>query len=52
MKFSRRSVLRGAINGAAIGIALPALDMFLDGNGVAYADGAKLPTRFGLGADT
>lgn len=47
MKFSRRTILRGAINGAAIGIALPALDMFLDGNGVAYADGGQLPTRFG-----
>jgi hypothetical protein len=47
MKFSRRSVLRGAIHGATIGMALPALDMFLNDNGVAYADGAKLPTRFG-----
>jgi hypothetical protein len=45
--FSRRSILRGAINGALVGIALPTLNMFLDTNGLAYADGAKLPTRFG-----
>jgi len=46
-KFTRRSILRGAINGAAVALALPALDMFLNTNGVAYADGVKLPTRFG-----
>jgi Protein of unknown function (DUF1552) len=46
-KFSRREVLRGALNGAAVMVALPTLDMFLNPNGVAYADGAQLPTRFG-----
>lgn len=45
--FNRRSILRGAINGIGVAMALPALDMFLDNNGKAYADGAKLPTRFG-----
>lgn len=47
-KFSRRSILRGVVGGAAVGVALPNLDMFLDGNGLAYADtGAKMPVRFG-----
>ena len=46
-KFSRRDVMRGVLNGAAVAVALPTLDMFLNPNGVAYADGAQLPTRFG-----
>lgn len=45
--FNRRSILRGALGGLAVGVALPALDSFLNGNGNAYADGAKLPVRFG-----
>jgi hypothetical protein len=45
--FSRRSVLRGMLHGSAVMVGLPVLDMFLNGNGVAYADGAKLPTRLG-----
>jgi hypothetical protein len=47
MKFTRRSMLRGFVQGAAVSVALPTLDMFLDANGKVYADGAKLPTRFG-----
>jgi hypothetical protein len=47
MKFTRRTVLRGALNGAAVMVALPTLDCFLNTNGTAYADGAKLPTRLG-----
>ncbi len=47
MKFSRRSVLRGALNGAAVMVGLPALDCFLNTNGTAFADGGKLPTRLG-----
>ncbi|MDZ4762455.1 MAG: DUF1552 domain-containing protein [Alphaproteobacteria bacterium] len=46
-RFDRRSVLRGALGGLSVGVALPALDMFLNGNGNAYADSAKLPVRFG-----
>jgi hypothetical protein len=46
-KFSRRDVLRGALNGTAVMVALPTLDMFLGSSGLAYADGAPLPTRFG-----
>lgn len=46
-RFNRRSLLRGILGGTAVGLGLPALDIFLDGNGLAYADGAKLPVRFG-----
>jgi hypothetical protein len=45
---SRRTALKGLLNGAAVAVALPLLDIFLDGNGRALADtGAPLPTRFG-----
>jgi hypothetical protein len=50
MKFkpSRRTALKGLLNGAAVAVALPLLDIFLDENGVALAEaGAPLPTRFG-----
>ena len=46
-RFTRRSILRGALSGTAICVGIPTLDIFLDGNGKAYADGAKLPLRFG-----
>lgn len=45
--FNRRSLLRGMMGGSAVYMGLPVLDAFLDGNGKAYADGAKLPVRFG-----
>ena len=45
---SRRTALRGLINGAAVTVALPLLDVFLDGNGTAMAaTGAPMPVRFG-----
>jgi hypothetical protein len=44
---SRRRFLRGTLNGAAVSVALPFLDTFLDGNGKALASGAPLPMRFG-----
>lgn len=50
MKFKtdRRGLLRGALNGAAVAVALPFLDLFLDGNGEALAaTRAPLPLRFG-----
>jgi hypothetical protein len=47
MRFSRRSMMRGLLGGSAICVGLPTLDAFLNGNGAAYADGAKLPVRFG-----
>ncbi len=47
MDFSRRRVLRGLVGGSAVTVALPLLNMFLNGNGNAMATGAPLPIRFG-----
>ncbi|HYM34666.1 MAG TPA: DUF1552 domain-containing protein, partial [Steroidobacteraceae bacterium] len=47
LKFNRRSILRGMLGSSAVYMGLPALDVFLNGNGTAFADGAKLPVRFG-----
>lgn len=45
---SRRSALRGMVNGTAVAVGLPLLDVFLDTNGEALAaTGAPLPVRFG-----
>lgn len=44
---TRRRVLKGVLHGSAIAVALPLLDCFLDGNGVALASGAPIPVRFG-----
>lgn len=46
-RFNRRSMLRGLLGGSVVCMGIPALDIFLDGNGQAWADGAKLPVRFG-----
>ena len=47
-RFSRRSLLRGAMRGAAVSVALPFLNCFLDGSGKAMAaTGQRVPTRFG-----
>src|SRR6185437_16459730 len=45
--FNRRRVLRGMLNGSAVTVALPLLDVFLNGNGDALADGKPMPVRFG-----
>ncbi len=45
--FNRRTFLRGLLNGTAVCVALPTLNQFLDGNGTAFANGTKLPVRFG-----
>ncbi|HEV7693211.1 MAG TPA: DUF1552 domain-containing protein [Hyphomonadaceae bacterium] len=45
-RFNRRSILRGMVNGTAIGVSLPLLDMFLNSNATAQTNGAPLPTRF------
>lgn len=47
LRFSRRSVLKGMLGSTAVYMGLPVLDAFLNGNGTAFADGAKLPVRFG-----
>jgi len=47
-KISRRSVLRGIVRGAVVGVALPYLDCFLGTSGQALAaTGQRIPTRFG-----
>ncbi len=46
-KITRRFLMRGAVGGAGVAVALPFLDCFLDGNGQALAaTGAPLPARF------
>jgi hypothetical protein len=40
--------LRGVAGGAAVAIGLPLFDFMLDDHGEARADGAAIPTRFGL----
>jgi hypothetical protein len=48
MMLSRRKLLRGAVRGAAVSVALPALEVMLDGNGAALAGGRPLPKRMGV----
>src|SRR3979490_3435510 len=53
---SRRSVLRGMLNGGAVTVALPLLNCFLNDNGNALASGVPIPVRYatwfwGLGCD-
>ncbi|MCA9553817.1 MAG: DUF1552 domain-containing protein [Myxococcales bacterium] len=48
MRLHRRTVLRGMLGGAAVSVGLPALEIFLNANGTAYADGGGLPRRFGV----
>ena len=45
---NRRRFLRSALGGAVVTVSLPLLDVFLDGNGRAFAGGGALPRRFGL----
>lgn len=44
---TRRRALRGVLGGGAVTVALPLLDCFLNGNGIALAAGGPLPVRFG-----
>ena len=44
---TRRRALKGLMNGAAVTVALPFLDCFLNNHGTALASGAPLPVRFG-----
>ena len=45
---SRRTALKGILNGSAIAVGVPLLDAFLDVNGTALAaTGAPVPIRFG-----
>jgi hypothetical protein len=47
-RINRRTVLRGALGGLGIGVALPPLEAMFNGNGTAYADGAAIPKRLGI----
>ena len=47
-KLNRRTVLRGLVGGAAVSIALPPLEAFVNSSGTAYADGTPFPKRFGI----
>jgi hypothetical protein len=44
---SRRKILRGAFQGAALSVGIPFLDCFLNSNGNALASGLPIPVRFG-----
>jgi hypothetical protein len=44
---TRRRLLKGMLNGAAVSVALPFLNCFLNDNGIALASGAAIPVRFG-----
>lgn len=48
LKLHRRAMLRGMLGGAAVGVGLPLLDVFLDDHGEALANGDGLPQRFGI----
>lgn len=45
---SRRLFLRGMLGGAAVAVGLPLFDFMLDSHGERLAEGAEIPTRFGL----
>jgi hypothetical protein len=47
-RLPRRTLLRGVLGGAAIGVGLPALQAMLNGNGTALASGRPLPRRLGV----
>ena len=46
-RLARRTFLRGVAGGVAVSVGLPVLDIMLNENGTALADGAALPSRFG-----
>jgi len=48
LKFSRRYALRGALSGIGVAMWLPVLDIMCNENGTAFAQGAPLPTTFGI----
>ena len=47
LELNRRRVLRGVLNGGAVTVGLPLLNVFLNGNGDALANGKPMPVRFG-----
>jgi hypothetical protein len=47
MDFSRRRALKGLVGGGAVTVGLPLLNVYLNGNATALADGSPMPQRFG-----
>lgn len=47
-KLDRRTMLRGMLGGAAVAVGLPALEIFLNDSGTAYAGDSSFPKRFGI----
>lgn len=47
MTLNRRTILKGTLGAAAVGVGVPLLDRFLNTSGTARADGAALPPVFG-----
>lgn len=45
--YHRRTILRGMLQGVGMTVALPVLEIFLNGNGTALASGRPMPQRFG-----
>ena len=45
---TRRTLLRGLLGGLGVSVALPPLELFMNGNGSAYAGSSAFPTRFGI----
>jgi hypothetical protein len=48
IRLNRRTLLKGALGGAAVSVGLPALEAMFNANGNALADGTGLPKRFGI----
>ncbi len=48
LKFSRRHALRGMVSGIGVSMALPVLEIMCNDSGTAFAQGAPLPTTFGI----
>ena len=48
LRFKRRTVLRGLLQGAAVTVGLPGLEAMFNSNGTAHADGSALPRRLGV----
>jgi len=48
LKVSRRHALKGILSGVGVSLWLPVLDVMCNDNGTAFAQGAPLPTTFGI----
>lgn len=48
LKFSRRHALRGVLSGVGVAMWLPVLEAMCNEHGTAFAQGAALPTTFGI----